>query len=155
MMTSSPEIEGQACTAGRLDRIPLGEGRKVRVAGVEIAIFRTRSGEVFAVQAECPHLGGPLADGLVLGDRVACPLHGYTFDLPSGGSVKNSCPALKTFPVEVDAAGVIRVTLPAEGVGGPATPTTETLARTKGTSPVRSAPSVRPRMPELSPAGAS
>ena len=50
---------------GPLDNIPLGEARVFRVDGRDIAVFRCRSGEVFATSAECPHRGGPLADGLV------------------------------------------------------------------------------------------
>ena len=65
-------------------RIPLGEARVFRVDGRDVAVFRCRSGEVFATSAECPHRGGPLADGLVGGHSVICPLHGFVFDLRTG-----------------------------------------------------------------------
>ena len=52
-------------TIGPLSSIPPGEGRSYLVGGEKIAVFCIRSGGVFAVQAECPHRGGPLADGLV------------------------------------------------------------------------------------------
>ncbi len=58
-----------ASASVRFDRIPLGEARVFRVDGREVAVFRCRSGEVFATSAECPHRGGPLADGLVGGHR--------------------------------------------------------------------------------------
>ena len=54
------------------DRIPPGEGRVYSVDGENIAVFRTRSGEGCAVQAACPHRGGPLADGLVGGTTLFC-----------------------------------------------------------------------------------
>ena len=66
---------------GPLDRIPVGEARVFRVDGKDVAVFRCRSGEVFATSAECPHRGGPLADGLVGGHSVICPMHGFAFDL--------------------------------------------------------------------------
>lgn len=92
-----------------LDSIPVGEGRTFAVNGEQIAVFRTRSGGVFAVQAHCPHRGGPLADGLVGETTVVCPLHASKFDLSSGqplGGPAGDCP-IKTYPVRVDEQGRI------------------------------------------------
>jgi nitrite reductase (NADH) small subunit len=55
MILSKTEV-----TLGPVDLIPAGEGRNFDVAGQRIAVFRSRSGHVFAVQAACPHKGGPL-----------------------------------------------------------------------------------------------
>ncbi len=85
--------------------IPLGEGRVAEVGGLRIAVFRSRSGKVYATQAECPHRGGPLADGLLGDATVVCPLHEFKFDLPSGRALENTCPALKTYPVTVTEDG--------------------------------------------------
>ena len=109
MITSS---EPQVVNAGPVDRIPLGEGRNVEVAGEEIAIFRTRTGELYAEQATCPHRGGPLADGLVGGGRVVCPLHSYAFELATGEPLRAGCPALRTYRVSVSSAGDILLTVP-------------------------------------------
>lgn len=97
--------------AGRLDRIPVGEGRRVMIGDEEIAVFRTRDGGVHAVEANCPHLGGQLADGIVGSGKVSCPLHGYAFELATGEPVKNNCAALRTYPAEVTPTGeiVIRI----------------------------------------------
>ena len=86
---------------GPLDGIPPGEGRAFVVGSQRIAIFRTRAGQVFATQAECPHRGGPLADGLVGGATLICPLHSWKFDLASGEALNGEC-GLRTFPVRVD-----------------------------------------------------
>jgi len=65
------------------DNIPLREGRKVRLGGHEIALFNL--GDHFlAVDQRCPHLGGPLSDGIVVGDTVVCPLHAWKICLRSG-----------------------------------------------------------------------
>jgi nitrite reductase [NAD(P)H] small subunit len=93
----------QVMDIGSLDDIPLGEGRTCVVGGLEIAVFRTREGEVHAVQARCPHRGGPLADGLVGGGSVVCPLHARRFDLRTGEPIGDRCRALATYQVEVTA----------------------------------------------------
>ena len=66
---------------GSVDQIPPGEGRNFIVEQEQIAVFRTHAGEVYATQATCPHRNGPLADGLLGGATIVCPLHDRTFDL--------------------------------------------------------------------------
>ena len=95
---------------GPLSAIPPGEGRNVEAFGHRIAIFHTRAGAVFAVQADCPHRGGPLADGLVGGTTLICPLHSWKFDLATGETLFGDC-VIKTFPVRVDESGRILLTV--------------------------------------------
>jgi nitrite reductase [NAD(P)H] small subunit len=95
---------------GPLSKIPPGEGRNFEMAGERFAVFHTRAGEVFALQAACPHKGGPLADGLVGGSTLICPLHGWKFDLRSGAALAGAC-GLKTYPAEIDDQGCIVVRL--------------------------------------------
>jgi nitrite reductase (NADH) small subunit len=99
--------ELELCT---LSVIPPGEGRNIEALGQRIAIFHTRAGRVFAVQAECPHRGGPLADGLVGGTTLICPLHSWKFDLATGDALFGDC-GIKTYPIRVDEAGRILLTL--------------------------------------------
>jgi nitrite reductase (NADH) small subunit len=66
-----------------VDDIPLGEGRAITLDGRRIAIFRAAGGW-YALDAVCPHRGGPLADGIVCDRAVICPLHDRRFDLESG-----------------------------------------------------------------------
>ena len=69
----------------RLDEIPvLGARRVARPAGHEVAIFRNAQDQVFALLDRCPHKGGPLSQGIVFGDSVACPLHNWTIGLADG-----------------------------------------------------------------------
>jgi nitrite reductase (NADH) small subunit len=68
-----------------LEDIPrLGARRVRRMDGLEIAVFRTADDRVFALLDRCPHKGGPLSQGIVFGDKVACPLHNWTIALDSG-----------------------------------------------------------------------
>ena len=91
-------------TVAPLSAIPIGEGRTFEIAGERIAIFNARPGQVFAVQASCPHKGGPLADGLLGENTVICPLHASKFDLTTGASLggpAGDC-RIKTYPVRLD-----------------------------------------------------
>ena len=90
---------------GPIERIPIGEARVFHVDGRNIAVFRCRSGEVYATSAECPHRGGPLADGLVGSHSVICPLHGFVFDLRTGEAPGRDCGRLTTHRVAVEANG--------------------------------------------------
>ncbi len=94
---------------GPIATIPPGEGRTFEVLGERVAIFRSRSGDLFASQADCPHRGGPLADGLLGGTTLICPLHAWKFDLSTGLAVAGEC-GIKTYPVRAD-GGQILLTL--------------------------------------------
>ena len=69
----------------KLEDIPvLGARRVTRAQGLEVAVFRTATDEVFALLDRCPHKGGPLSQGIVFGRSVACPLHNWTIGLCDG-----------------------------------------------------------------------
>ena len=92
---------------GDVTQIPPGEGRVFLVAGRQIAVFHTHAGEVFATQAECPHLRGPLADGLTGGTTVICPLHDRAYDLRTGQGLKGEPTSITVYPASLDDAGKI------------------------------------------------
>jgi nitrite reductase (NADH) small subunit len=69
----------------RVDDIPpLGARRVAREQGMAVALFRSASDRVFALLDRCPHKGGPLSQGIVFGESVACPLHNWTIALTDG-----------------------------------------------------------------------
>ena len=69
----------------RLEDIPaLGARRYHRDDGKTIAVFRTATDGVFALHDRCPHKGGPLSQGIVFGESVACPLHNWCIGLNDG-----------------------------------------------------------------------
>ena len=96
---------------GSVQRIPPGEGRVFHVCDSDVAIFHARDGQVFATQALCPHRAGPLADGLVGAGKVVCPLHSYVFDLATGQPVESSCAQLRTYPVSLNEANEVVLTV--------------------------------------------
>ncbi len=83
--------------------IPLREGRAVRAGNREIAVFNL--GDRFlAVDNRCPHKAGPLADGIISGATVVCPLHAWKLSLETGkgvtGPSASSC--VETFRTRVE-----------------------------------------------------
>ncbi len=69
----------------RASDIPLRGARVVAgSAAPGIALFRTGDDRIFAIENRCPHKGGPLSQGIVHGDAVACPLHNWRISLSSG-----------------------------------------------------------------------
>jgi len=66
-----------------------GPGTAVRVTvdTMTVAVFNV-GGVIYAVDAKCTHVGGPLDKGPVSGTTVTCPLHGSQFDLRTGAVVR-------------------------------------------------------------------
>jgi nitrite reductase (NADH) small subunit len=98
---------------GPATALPLRGARCVRIGGLVVAVFRTSTGEVFALRDQCPHRGGPLSQGIVHGTRVTCPLHDWVIDLTTGcatGADEGSTP---TYRVRI-ADGRIALEVPAE-----------------------------------------
>ena len=87
----------------RVDDIPvLGARRVRRAAGADVAVFRTADDRVFALLDRCPHKGGPLSQGIVFGDHVACPLHNWAISLVDGEARAPDIGCATRFAVRVE-----------------------------------------------------
>ena len=75
----------------------LGDGSMIsgQADGEELVLAR-RGDEFFAIAAHCTHYGGPLAEGLIVGDTVRCPWHHACFSLRNGEALR--APALDPVP---------------------------------------------------------
>src|SRR5919202_1920391 len=80
--------------------IPLFEGRRTKIRGLYVGVFRTEDG-FYAIGDVCPHRGGPLSDGIIAGTEVSCPLHNRRVALKSGKVVNDDLSCVPAFPVEV------------------------------------------------------
>jgi NADPH-dependent 2,4-dienoyl-CoA reductase/sulfur reductase-like enzyme/nitrite reductase/ring-hydroxylating ferredoxin subunit len=74
------------------DSLPDGGMLAGRVGDDAVLLARFGT-EYFAIGATCTHYGGPLAEGLMVGDTVRCPWHHACFNLRTGNVVR--APALK------------------------------------------------------------
>jgi len=95
----------------RVDDIPvLGARRVVRTHAPDVAVFRTAADKVFALLDRCPHKGGPLSQGIVFGESVACPLHNWTIGLADGCAAAPDEGCAQRFRVKVE-NGVVSLDL--------------------------------------------
>ena len=85
---------------------PAGEAREF-VAGARIvALFHV--GDSFpALDGMCPHQGGPLGKGALTGSVVACPWHGWQFDVGSGQHQTNRTHVHSRFAVQVQGDDIL------------------------------------------------
>ena len=110
----------------RVEDIPvLGARRVARDQGLDVAVFRNDADEVFALLDRCPHKGGPLSQGIVFGQQVACPLHNWTIGLCDGMAHAPDQGCTPRFAVKVE-AGVVH--LDASELAGHATDLTRPIA---------------------------
>jgi nitrite reductase/ring-hydroxylating ferredoxin subunit len=91
----------------KVGEIPVGRGKSVEVAGVPLAVYNVGGGQYRVLSGSCPHEGGPLGGGVLLGDRVVCPWHGFDFDSRTGEC--NVAPDLSVmvYPVHVSDSDVL------------------------------------------------
>ena len=123
-----------------LRSFPSGERRIVEVGGRSIGVFRVGE-SFFGIRNRCPHQGGPLCLGHVLGGafadapgssplvgdplRIACPWHGWEYDLDTGQSFMGTlAPGVRSYGVELSpgeslAPGEVPAAAPAKRIPGP------------------------------------
>ena len=109
-------MTGDWLDIGALADIPLRGARTVPLpGGEEAAVFRTGENQVYALINRCPHKKGPLAQGIVHGDSVTCPLHNWVISLETGHAQGADRGCVPTLPVALVGGRVLmaRSALPA------------------------------------------
>jgi apoptosis-inducing factor 3 len=87
MATEQPKPKGPDLARGiALSHVADG-GMLGGHVGQDAVLLARRGDEFFAIGATCSHYGGPLAEGLIVGDTVRCPWHHACFSLRSGEAV--------------------------------------------------------------------
>jgi nitrite reductase/ring-hydroxylating ferredoxin subunit len=82
-----------------------GAGLQVDAGGKPLALFKV-AGKIYAIDNTCLHRGGPLAEGMLQDKSVACPWHGWRFDVTTGQGLTNPAAKLATYEVLVEGADV-------------------------------------------------
>lgn len=86
--------------------VALGSGIKVEVNGKEIALFNV-GGHFCAIDDTCSHRGGPLSEGSLEGSVVACPWHGWQYDVTSGACLTNPAAQQNKYEVKVEGDDIL------------------------------------------------
>ena len=85
-----------------IENIPFMGSRKVEISEIEIAIFKTRDGSIFAINNVCPHKKGKLSEGLVHDKQVTCPLHNWEIDLTTGEALGNDSGCTGVYETKIE-----------------------------------------------------
>ena len=92
---------------GALDSIPVEAARLVKTDAGCIAVFRTSASEAYAISDTCPHKQGPLAQGIVAGKFVTCPLHNWVISLETGKAQGADVGQVATYPLKIEAGRIL------------------------------------------------
>ncbi|NTV65019.1 MAG: Rieske (2Fe-2S) protein [Oscillochloris sp.] len=85
-----------------IDDLPPGRLAYVAVEGLPLALANV-DGLVYAFGDACRHEGGPLSAGLLIGETVTCPWHGWVYSVRSGKSLVPPVGLrIPTYPVRVE-----------------------------------------------------
>jgi nitrite reductase (NADH) small subunit len=90
-----------------LEDIPQRGARVVKTALGCVAVFRTATDEVFALDNACPHKAGPLAEGIVHGRSVTCPLHNWVISLETGMAQGADKGRVATYPARLEQGRIL------------------------------------------------
>ncbi|TDF88909.1 nitrite reductase small subunit NirD [Paenibacillus piri] len=84
------------------EELAVNTGKTIRYRGEEVALFKLGSGKLQAIQNRCPHKDGVMAEGIVCGEHVFCPLHDRKIHLPSGIVQAPDTGCVKTYATKVE-----------------------------------------------------
>lgn len=97
------KLTKQVYTIGTVQDFLPQIGRVVVAGNVELAVFRTSDGAVYAIENRNPHpKGGPLAEGIVSGYYLYDPLYDWKIDLRTGEVQAPDHGRVQTYPVILD-----------------------------------------------------
>lgn len=100
----------------RENDLPEGGFRRAEIDGRVIVIYRLADGW-YASDNACPHRGGPLAEGDLIGSEIVCPWHLWSFDVKTGvnpGSPEGREIRVCTHDVKIE-NGAVLVSLSEDG----------------------------------------
>jgi len=86
---------------GSTNDLPRGRAKAVVLGEKKVVLCHTVSG-FYALDNTCPHRGGPLAEGDIIGNEIVCPWHLWGFDVATGLCGGNADLAVATHEVRID-----------------------------------------------------
>lgn len=81
--------------------VPAGRVKAFQAGGRTVAIYHTETG-YYATDNVCPHRGGPLAEGDLIGNEITCPWHLWGFDVTTGACPGNASISVATYELRIE-----------------------------------------------------
>jgi nitrite reductase (NADH) small subunit len=100
------ELPNQFIEVACASELPVGRAKAVKVGDQSVAVYHTAQG-FFATDNICPHRGGPLAEGDLIGNEIVCPWHLWSFDLGTGVCPGNAEVSVATHEVRIDGERIL------------------------------------------------
>lgn len=85
---------------GKVSDVEPGTCMSVDADGHGVALCNV-NGTLYALDNTCPHAGGPLGEGLLTGDVVECPWHGWRYNVRTGKRPENPDFAVECYEVRI------------------------------------------------------
>lgn len=85
-MGVAPEDGARWVAVARVSDVPPGQVRRVEAEGRALALVNLE-GRYYALDAVCPHQGGPLDEGKLWHGTLECPWHHHRYDPATGRNV--------------------------------------------------------------------
>lgn len=95
-----------------VQELPSGKAKIVQVRDRYLAVFHVGD-QWYCIDNACPHRGGSLAGGEVVGCDVVCPWHAWPFSLKTGKSNDSDFWKVGTYPVRVEGE-TVKIEVPTE-----------------------------------------
>lgn len=86
--------------------VPLGRVKAFSIGERRVAIYHTVNG-FFASDNACPHRGGPLSEGDLIGDEIVCPWHLWGYMIDSGANTGGADACLTTHEVRIEGERIL------------------------------------------------
>lgn len=103
------DLNKQWVQIGSVHDILPGTGKTIRSRQENIALFRLMDGSVRAVENRCPHQNGVLAEGILSGDYVFCPMHDRKINLTTGEVQFPDTGCVRIYSIVIDDDGQISI----------------------------------------------
>lgn len=88
--------------AGKITDFEDGAPVTIRVASNFQVVLVRKENRVFAINDECPHMGGPLGEGEVEDNEIICPWHFWRFNIETGECTDGGEESAACYPVTIE-----------------------------------------------------
>lgn len=92
---------------GSESELPLTDEAKEFPCGDKTICVANVNGEFTAMDNVCLHRGGPLGQGMIEGNKVVCPWHGWEWNAKTGEATQNPSMKVAVYPLKIESGDVM------------------------------------------------